>query len=1067
MTAFSADDLFQHADALHRLARDLVADPALADDAVQQAYLTALRRPPRQRVADGGWLRAVVRSCSLDLLRAEGRRRRREQAAAPVPAPAADQTAERLELQEAIATAVRGLGEPYSTTVWLRYYEGLSPTEIAARQGDPVKTVKTRLGRALQMLRSKLDGRPGGRERWLPAMLPLARLPLATAGSEAAVVGGGGLLFAKWLGGLVAAGLALAVSLSWWGGAPAGNAALTADAGSVPALEAARAARGSGADNRAQVATDQTPVQRDLAPQGAASALEPSVQVRVVDANGNAVPNVDVLYAEPQQAAAAAVELDEPVRRLLQWDSVGWLRRLGQRATTDALGIARWPWLASEGRRTFWWCVVQHGDQYGELWVSKAAPASDVHELRLQTDVECLVRVLDAQGGPVPDVRVAATFARREEPAETGHEEFGPTDAEGRVRMRHVQTWRGRVAPRSEVLPATLRIDLPGIDVAREIDVHALTTEPVLLYLPPWGSFEIEVRDAFSLPVAGERLHLREDGGAQERSYHADTDAAGIARFPWVGLGRSWRLDRQQVPPATAQQVVGPRTAREVVRVLRQPDPAPVLTGRLLRDGAPAANTSLSVTTPGRDLARGRLATDADGRFRIAVAPGWCDQRLTELRLHALSTANGYEGVCATWRGDLVLAVGSHELGTLTLAPEPIVASGQLELPAGELVPADLRLTVQVATGDAAEPWHWLSLSMRCQPDGRFALFGTAPNAALRLVVTTENRFVPVPPLPFVAGARDLRIALRRGGSVRASVLADTQLAAFCQVALLVPMDTPLDLPGFGLLNPGIDPRMPRDSSIVGSEPLETAHDWVAVAPGRYRLEIWGRGLHRPLLTVPDVVVVDGQRNEDPRLQKLVVTGLRTIDLRLPQVALAHALPPSIGVGVIAVLDGQRPGEVCWQIDDERAFFATVQPLDLLVRLHGFRDRILRGLVAGQTIELQPGIPATLRVEDFTVPTGHSLRLELEARDDVLATAKPQLYSAAAGGSVPGYRSMVMGAEAVAGAVALRLPAPGRHLVRAILRAADGTSTALVVEPVELSIGEAGGTFPLQLAGPR
>ena len=55
----------------------------------------------------------------------------------------------------------------------------------------------------------------------------------------------------------------------------------------------------------------------------------------------------------------------------------------------------------------------------------------------------------------------------------------------------------------------------------------------------------------------------------------------------------------------------------------------------------------------------------------------------------------------------------------------------------------------------------------------------------------------------------------------------------------------------------------------------------------------------------------------------------------------------------------------------------------------------------------------------------------------------------------------------VAGAVALRLPAPGRHLVRASLRAADGTTTALVVDPAELSIGEAGGTFPLQLANPR
>lgn len=123
------------------LARDLVADEALADDAVQQAYVVALTRPPRERGSIAGWLRTVVRSCSLDLLRQQGRRRRREQQCdAPMP---------------------------------------LAPDEAAARQGEPVKTIKTRLGRALQLLRSKLDGRPGGRDAWLAALAPLVQLPVA------------------------------------------------------------------------------------------------------------------------------------------------------------------------------------------------------------------------------------------------------------------------------------------------------------------------------------------------------------------------------------------------------------------------------------------------------------------------------------------------------------------------------------------------------------------------------------------------------------------------------------------------------------------------------------------------------------------------------------------------------------------------------------------------------------------------------------------------------------------------------------------------------------------------
>ena len=190
MPAFSADDLHEHADAMRRLARDLLADASLAEDAVQQACVTALTRPPTARIAVAAWLRAVVRSCALDLLRSEGRRRRREQRVAKPEPIAPEDTAERLELQEAIVAAVRALGEPYTTTVWLRYFEGLSPGEIARRLGEPVKTIKTRLWRALQLLRVRLDGRRGGRSGWLAAVAPLAPVSVGvTVGNAASAAG--------------------------------------------------------------------------------------------------------------------------------------------------------------------------------------------------------------------------------------------------------------------------------------------------------------------------------------------------------------------------------------------------------------------------------------------------------------------------------------------------------------------------------------------------------------------------------------------------------------------------------------------------------------------------------------------------------------------------------------------------------------------------------------------------------------------------------------------------------------------------------------------------------------
>jgi hypothetical protein len=130
--------------------------------------------------------------------------------------------------------------------------------------------------------------------------------------------------------------------------------------------------------------------------------------------------------------------------------------------------------------------------------------------------------------------------------------------------------------------------------------------------------------------------------------------------------------------------------------------------------------------------------------------------------------------------------------------------------------------------------------------------------------------------------------------------------------------------------------------------------------------------------------------------------------------------------------------KLCWQVGNEMAMFATVQPLDVLVRLNGFRDRIVRGLVADQTIDLEAGIPVNLRVEGYPVPAGHTLQLELTAVDDVRAWAQPQLYSAAAGGSGPGDQRMSMAADCAAGAASLQLPAPGCHQLTASLRDAAG-----------------------------
>ena len=52
-----------------------------------------------------------------------------------------------------VAEVAAGLSEPYRTAVYLRFYEGLLPRRIADHLGVPVETVRTRIKRALVMLR--------------------------------------------------------------------------------------------------------------------------------------------------------------------------------------------------------------------------------------------------------------------------------------------------------------------------------------------------------------------------------------------------------------------------------------------------------------------------------------------------------------------------------------------------------------------------------------------------------------------------------------------------------------------------------------------------------------------------------------------------------------------------------------------------------------------------------------------------------------------------------------------------------------------------------------------------
>lgn len=851
-------------------------------------------------------------------------------------------------------------------------------------------------------------------------------------------------------------GLALVAWLLWGGGGPeVGPGVVGTSTTKEHATEnagLANSAEPAGAASAVPTPSRELVVAPEAAPESSTGA---TVQVRVLGLDHQPLAGVLVYYGNPAAMSEARRGLAAEEQLRIYNDTELFLQRLGMAATTDAAGVARWPFVEKD--RAWWQCVARRGEDYGETWVSMAAAPSMVHDLQLVVDQSFVVQVVDAQQKPAAHVPVQAEYLQQEVAGRTSRHTLGETDAEGRFSARHVQTWSSRVAPRGSLLPVAIETDLPGLVVAQEIDAKLPPAEPIVLVLPPAGEIEVTVRDAFGKPVQGVYFDLQEEVAEPARAYERSTDTNGIASYAYVGLGRRWRLVRDHEMRGRAKVVEGPRAAGEVVKVLLQPDPAPVLTGQLVRDGKSIVDAEFSV----EGFAFGPSRTDFEGRFRIAASAGQRDKLLSELVVHT-TTKGGFDGMSATWRGQVVLSLGEHDLGVLTVQPDPIVCAGQVVGPNGEVAPAEVGVVVEVIASDANTGSKAVFLRQLREPDGHFTVYGTTPEGALQLAVQTDNKFLPVPPIPFVAGARNLRVQLQRGGSLRVTILANSQLEIFCLQPRLIPAAA-LDLPEYARFNPQLDPRMPLDWDFVSDKPLEVAYRWPAVAPGRYRLEIGTRGVRRPIQVIPDVIIVDGERNEDARLQKIAVPGLRAIEITLPQVGQVVPAPGEMGLGIIYVLDGDEPGEQGWQIDNVRAFFASTQPLDLLVRMRGFRDRIVRGIVSNQAIELEPGLAATVRCEAFVVPEGSSVTVSLECLDDRLSAAHSAVYSAAAGGAMPAYRLAPIVGELVRGEALLKLPTPGRYRVSAKLRKADGSTTTLKAEPAELQVGEAGGAFPVQL----
>jgi RNA polymerase sigma-70 factor (ECF subfamily) len=168
--------LEQDGDRLYRLALRVTRDPGLAEDAVQEAFTSALLALPSFRgdARLGTWLHRIVYTKAVDLLR----RRRRETplgedadelgaeddrlAHGPAWSQPPDTLLESAEAGQAIQDALSGLTPLQRAVFELRELEGRTTEETAEALGVSPGAARVHLHRARLRLRASLAARYGG-----------------------------------------------------------------------------------------------------------------------------------------------------------------------------------------------------------------------------------------------------------------------------------------------------------------------------------------------------------------------------------------------------------------------------------------------------------------------------------------------------------------------------------------------------------------------------------------------------------------------------------------------------------------------------------------------------------------------------------------------------------------------------------------------------------------------------------------------------------------------------------------------------------------------------------------
>ena len=143
----------------YSVALRVLADTGAAEDVLQEVFMHLWRNPglfDSSRGNLGAWLAVIARNRAIDILR----KRHPESDITDVVVsvePDMAGNAQRARDTEKVRGALGAMPPAQRSAVEMAYFEGLTHTEIAARTGEPLGTIKTRIRAGLLALRKAFN----------------------------------------------------------------------------------------------------------------------------------------------------------------------------------------------------------------------------------------------------------------------------------------------------------------------------------------------------------------------------------------------------------------------------------------------------------------------------------------------------------------------------------------------------------------------------------------------------------------------------------------------------------------------------------------------------------------------------------------------------------------------------------------------------------------------------------------------------------------------------------------------------------------------------------------------